>query len=161
MKASFDKGLVLQEVLSSIRSDLGERVVKLTVGAGDIVDLEIGREDLLGVAFYLRDNPKLSFNYLSSVSGVDRLDRIEVVYHMHSLSSHLTLCLRARLNVDNPVVDSLTPVWAGANWHEREAYDLFGIKFSGHPDLRRIMLEDDFDGHPLRKSYRLPRGRAT
>lgn len=150
----------IRQAVANIREDILDRIVTISVGIGDIIDLEVERENIAEVALYLRDNPKLQFNYLSCVSGIDKLDRMEVAYHVHSLPMSLSLRLKATLDIDNPVVDSLVSVWPGANWHEREAYDLFGIKFEGHPDLRRIMLEDNFEGHPMRKSYPQPRGRS-
>jgi NADH-quinone oxidoreductase subunit C len=92
------------------------------------------------------------------LTGADRYPtepRFEVVYHLHSLARNLRLRLKVRLAGANPEVDSVTPVWRGANWYERETFDLFGIRFRNHPDLRRIMLPDDWVGHPLRKDYQV------
>jgi NADH-quinone oxidoreductase subunit C len=100
------------------------------------------------------------FNRLSAVTAVDwhpQEPRFEVVYHLHKLpvkgGAHERLRLKCRLGGDSPEVDSVTGVWEGANWYEREVFDLFGISFSGHPDLRRMMMPDDWIGHPLRKDY--------
>lgn len=121
-----------------------------------LIRIEVAPEGVLAVARLLRDEPELAFNFLSCVSGTDMGDHIEVAYHFHSLSNALSLQMRVRLDRDEPVVDSLVPLWPGADWQEREAYDLVGIHFRGHPDLRRIMLSDDWVGHPLCKDYLPP-----
>jgi len=93
---------------------------------------------------------------LSSVTAVDRYPaepRFEVVYHLHSVERNLRVRLKCRLGGENPQIESVTSVWRGANWYEREVFDLFGIRFNGHPDLRRIMMPEDWEGHPLRKDY--------
>jgi NADH-quinone oxidoreductase subunit C len=93
---------------------------------------------------------------LSTVTGVDRYPaepRFEVVYHLLSLSRNTWLRVKCKLPGANPEIDSLTGVWRSANWYERETFDLFGIRFRNHPDLTRIMLPDDWEGHPLRKDY--------
>jgi NADH-quinone oxidoreductase subunit C len=96
------------------------------------------------------------FVRMSDLTAVDRYPeepRFEVVYHLHSLSRNARLRLKCRVSGAKPAIDSVTPVWRGADWFEREVFDLFGIEFRNHPDLRRIMLPDDYEGHPLRKDY--------
>ena len=98
----------------------------------------------------------LGFERLTSVTGVDRFPaepRFEVVYHLQSISKKERLRLKSRVSGANPEIDSACPVYRSANWYERETYDLFGVRFLNHPDLRRIMLPDDWEGHPLRKDY--------
>ncbi len=105
---------------------------------------------------FLRDMPDLNFKYLSDVTAVDLYPaepRFEVVYHLRSLDPPSTLRLKVRLPGDNSKIDSMVPVWPGANAFEREVFDLFGIYFEGHPFLRRILLPEDWEGHPLRKDY--------
>jgi NADH-quinone oxidoreductase subunit C len=102
----------------------------------------------------LRDN--LGFERICGVSAIDRYPlepRFEVVYFLHSISRNLRLKLKVALSGAEPVVESVTPVWAGANWYEREAFDLFGIRFAGHPNLKRILMPDDWEGHPLRRDF--------
>ena len=99
---------------------------------------------------------ELAFNRLSSVTALDwypRDPRFEVVYLLHSISRKERLRLKCRVTEETPEIDSVCPVWSGANWYEREVFDLFGIRFRNHPDLRRIMMPDDWEGHPLRKDY--------
>lgn len=118
------------------------------------LEVEVEPARWVEVATFLRDDPELRFDYLALLTGVDRLDEgFEVVVHLTSLPKSLRLILRTRVAREEPTCPSLTGVWAGANWHEREAYDLLGIRFEGHPDLRRILMREDWVGHPLRKDY--------
>jgi NADH-quinone oxidoreductase subunit C len=113
-------------------------------------------EALARVCEFLRDEPGLTFNYLSDVTALDLYPnepRFEVVYHLLSLQTAERLRLKVRTGGENPCVDSLVPVYPSANAFEREVYDLFGIQFAGHPYLRRILLPEEWEGHPLRKDY--------
>ncbi|MFQ5539239.1 MAG: NADH-quinone oxidoreductase subunit C [Candidatus Binatia bacterium] len=119
--------------------------------------ITIPRDSLLEILRLLKEDPKLDFNFLVDITAVDYLGkktpRFEVVYHLYSLS--LTHRLRVKVPVpeEDPTVDSLTPFWKGANWLEREVWDMFGVRFRRHPDLRRVLLYEQFQGHPLRKDY--------
>ena len=118
------------------------------------VALEIAAEKIVPVCRFLKEQQQ--FVRVSTVTGVDRYPaepRFEVVYHLHSIARNLRLRVKCRLGGENPEIDSVTAVWRGANWYERETFDLFGVRFRNHPDLRRIMLPEDWDGHPLRKDY--------
>ena len=113
-------------------------------------------ESLVEVARFVRDDPALRFDLLLDVTCVDYIGqepRFEMVYQLRSLPQKQCLRLKTRVAQDNAVVPSVVPVWVGANWHERETYDMYGIRFTGHPDLRRIYLYEQFEGHPLRKDY--------
>jgi NADH-quinone oxidoreductase subunit C len=116
----------------------------------------VPRNVLRDVAERCRSNKELQFNLLTDATCVDRYPlepRFEVNYHLVSIPRRDKLRLKVRLSSDDPVVDSLVPVWPGANWLEREIFDLFGIHFNDHPDLRRIVLPDDWEGYPLRRDY--------
>ena len=116
----------------------------------------VARKHLLRVAEFLATQPSLGFSLLSDITTVDRFPlepRFEVNYHLVSIERKARLRLKVKLTSQDAVVHSVTPVWPTANWHERENYDLFGIQFEGHPDLRRILMPDDWEGHPLRKDY--------
>jgi len=116
----------------------------------------VPRQHLLRVAEYLATEPSLRFSFLSDITTVDRFPiepRFEVNYHLVSIERHDRVRLKVKLSSQDPVVHSVTPVWPGANWHERENFDLFGIQFEGHPDLRRILMPDEWEGFPLRKDY--------
>jgi NADH-quinone oxidoreductase subunit D len=111
---------------------------------------------LLGVARFLRDDPELRMDYLRLITAIDRVDTIEVVYHLAALTHRHGAVLRVRLPREAPEVASLAGIWPTANWHEREQYDLLGVRFQGHPDLRRLFMPKDWVGHPLRKDYVRP-----
>jgi len=116
----------------------------------------IRSDHLLRVCEFLRDEPGLSYKYLSDVTAVDhypRDPRFEMVYHLASLNNGLRLRLKVKLAGDHPQLDSMVPIWPGAQAFECEVYDLFGIQFDGHPDLRRLLMPEDWEGHPLRKDY--------
>lgn len=115
----------------------------------------VPKEKLLEVCRVLATDPEFDLAYCSFVSAIDRPDagEFEVLYHLYSHGTRRELALKVRIPRDDPRVPSMTGIWDGANWHERETYDLFGIVFEGHPNLRRIMMTDDWIGHPLRKDY--------
>jgi NADH-quinone oxidoreductase subunit C len=116
--------------------------------------LEIAAERIVSACRYLK--AEQNFARLSTITAVDwypEEPRFEVVYHLHSPERNERLRLKCRVTGENPEIDSVTAIWRGANWYERETFDLFGIRFRNHPDLRRIMLPEDWEGYPLRKDY--------
>ncbi len=116
----------------------------------------VARENLQRVAEFLVNDPGMRFAFLSDITAVDKFPiepRFELNYHLLSLERRARLRLKVRLSGQDPVAPSMVPVWPAANWHEREAFDLMGIRFEGHPDLRRILMPDDWEGFPLRKDY--------
>lgn len=116
----------------------------------------VPRQHLRRTAEYLASEPSLRFSFLSDITAVDRFPlepRFEVNYHLLSLDRRERLRLKVRVAGGDPVVPSVTSIWPTANWHERESFDLMGIRFEGHPDLSRILMPDDWEGHPLRKDY--------
>ena len=118
-------------------------------------------EKIVEFCRFLKDDPELRFNFLSDICGVDHYPetpRFEAVYHLYSLPNRWRVRIKCRLG-DPPEVPSVTAVWRTANWHEREAWDMYGIRFEGHPDLRRILMPEGFASYPLRKDYPL-RGRG-
>lgn len=137
--------------LATLASVTGQPV-PVRVLPGNMPAIQVEPEKLLDVAFFLRD--ELGFDLLSCVSGVDMLDYREVVYHLRSTQSGELMQLKVQAPPTTNEVDSLIPVYITANWLERETYDLFGVGFAGHPDLRRILLDDEFVGYPLLKDFR-------
>lgn len=113
----------------------------------------VNRDRWHDVAVLLRDHPELKLHYLRNLSGVDYETHMEVVYHLFNLQNKQTYCFKVRTDREQAEVPSVADVWPAANWNEREAWDLLGIRFTGHPNLKRIMLPDDWVGHPLRKDY--------
>jgi len=147
------EGLVLQR----LREQCGDALLDVKVWRHETTIL-VAPHDLLRVCKYLRDEREIAFDFLSSVVGVDRLTlpdsspRFEVVYHLYSIQYKRRLRLKVRVH-EGEAVPSVTAVWESANWHEREVFDLFGVVFQDHPDLRRILMPEDWEGHPLRKDY--------
>ena len=124
--------------------------------ATDMPTLYVDRDDLIRVCTVLKADPGLQFSFLADVTAADYYPsqpRFEVVYHLYSTRWNHRVRLKARVPEDDPRIPSVTGVWRGANWLERETWDLYGIRFDGHPDLRRIYLYESFEGHPLRKDY--------
>jgi NADH-quinone oxidoreductase subunit C len=121
--------------------------------AKDVPTLVIKNESWHDVARFLKEDDQLAFDYLSNLHGVDYEDRMEVYYHFYSYKNRQSLAVKVKTNREAPSVASVMDIWSGANWNERETFDLLGIYFPGHTDLRRIMLPDDWVGHPLRKDY--------
>ena len=121
------------------------------------VTVQVAAERILDLTRFLHDAPDASFDHLTDICSVDYPEdrqRFEVVYHLHSLSHHRRLRVKTRLSEDDPTIASVTSVWKGAEFLEREVYDMMGIRFSGHPDLRRILLPEDYaEGYPLRKDF--------
>ncbi len=113
---------------------------------------------LVPIATFLKTDPELDYDYLMDLSAVDCLQldkphRFEVVYHLFSLSKKHRVRIKVPAPSRNPEVDSLVSIWPVANWFEREVWDMFGVKFRGHPNLKRILLYEEFEGHPLRRDY--------
>lgn len=118
--------------------------------------IEVPREHIVAAADFLAADPALRFTFLSDITGVDRFPlepRFEANYHLLSIERRERLRLKVRVGTSSPVIQTVTTVWPTANWHERELFDLFGVRFEGHPDLRRILLPETWEGHPLRKDY--------
>jgi NADH-quinone oxidoreductase subunit C len=144
-----------EALLPRLQALFGDRIV---VAHGDHGDetIVVRREDLLDICRQLRERPELAFDLLADQTAVDYLGetpRFELVCHLCSLSRGHRLRVKVRLPEEDPVVPSLVPIWQAANWMEREVWDMFGIRFAGHPDLRRILMYEEFVGHPLRKDY--------
>ncbi len=118
--------------------------------------LLISPKSIVDVGQFLQSHEKTYFDSLSCLTGIDNggeIGTIEVIYNLYSIPYDLHLTLKVSFERADPIVDSVTPIWKTADWHEREAFDLLGIQFNNHPDLRRILLPNDWEGHPLRKDY--------
>ncbi len=127
----------------------------------DMVMVDVEREHLVDVARTVRDDPVTQCDMYSINAGVDMGDgELRSVTFVRGIATHVFVMLRTRCTELDPRVPSLVSVWEGANWAERETYDMFGIVFEGHPDLRRVFMEESFPGHPLRKSFMPPRSDA-
>ena len=122
----------------------------------DEMTIYVERSAIREACALLKEDPACPFNFLSDVTCVDWYPsepRFEIIYHLLSIPNRERVRLKVRLNSSSPVIESVTGVWPGANYFEREVFDLFGIRFTGHPYLRRILMPEDWEGHPLRKDY--------
>lgn len=144
------------EILTRLKSKFPQQVKETFISLGMEVAI-IDKDFLFEIMSFLKEKPQ-DYAMLLDLTCVDYLGeepRFEMVYHLFSLSTNRRLRIKARVSEKEPRIASLTPLWRNANWLEREVYDLFGIEFVGHPDLRRIFMYDGFEGHPLRKDYPL------
>jgi len=142
-------------IFESLSREFGEAVIALDEEGKDPF-IQVAAERIADICFFLKTRPELHFDSLICLSGVDWEEKFQMVYHLHSLPHGHRLVLKADLGRENPELPSVSGVWRAANWHERETYDLFGITFSGHPDLERLFMPEDWVGHPLRKDYEEP-----
>lgn len=145
-------------LVTAFRDERPDSLGEVTEAFGEVTVI-VRREQLVDIVSYLKSAPSFQFNFLADICGADRgpeeEPRFEVNYHLFSTTKHHRLRLKVLLNEDDAHVPSVTSVWRTANWHERETYDMFGVIFDGHPDLRRILLPDDWQGHALRKDFPL------
>jgi len=146
------------ELLEILQKECGEGVQDSVIELGDLV-VTVAPEDLTKVLTTCKNSPSLAFNLLSDITAVDwmdhRDDRFEVVYQLLSISKLWRLTVKVAVSESKPEIPSVVSLWSGANFLEREVWDMFGIRFQGHPDLRRILMYEEFVGHPLRKDYPL------
>jgi NADH-quinone oxidoreductase subunit C len=142
-------------IINKLRQQFPEAVLEAV--QLDLQMLRIARDRIAHVCRFLRDDPEAQFDFLTDVTGrhiPDTEKPFQTIYHLYSFPRNVRLRLKVDLAADESV-PSVVDVWSGANWMEREVYDLIGIRFEGHPDLRRLLLPEDWDGHPLRKEYPL------
>jgi NADH-quinone oxidoreductase subunit C len=144
-----------QEIASLLSETFGDRILESdpdNLNPWSAVD----PSSIMEVCRFLRSDSRLKMDHLELLGGVDYKDRIEVVYVLYSMEHHHRHTLKCRLPREDPHLPSVESVWKVANWHEREAYDMFGVLFDGHSDMRRILCPDDWEGYPLRKDYKAP-----
>lgn len=150
-----DQNPEMQTVIDGLTESFPEKIVNIYRSSGDtFVHIEPGA--VTDICFYLKEEQ--DFDYLSDVFGADRFtseNRFEIVYNLLSFKKHLRLFVKAWLEEEDPAVDSITGLWKSANWFERQTYDMFGIRFNGHPDMRRIYMPEDYEYFPLRKEFPL------
>ncbi len=138
--------------IDSIKTTFAETIIELS-DAGDATAIRVKPDSITSVCRALKAS---GFDYPASITGVDRIDRIELVYHLTALETGEKVIIKTDLDREKPAIDSVYSVWKGADWQEREIYDLLGVVFIGHPELRRILLPDNWEGYPLRKDYVMP-----
>lgn len=151
-------GLAPNDIAEKIKEKFADQVIEV-VEFRDQVSVIVKRDQILSILKFLHDDPLLSLDHLQDLTAVDYIKkkeiRFEVVYNLYSIRHRHKIRLRAQVPENDVKIDSVVPIWSGANWHERECYDMFGITFTGHPDLRRILMPEDWEGFPLRKDYPL------
>jgi len=141
--------------LELLQTSFPEAILETALPQGDARAV-IRPEALVQVMSFLKNEPRLLFNVLVDITAVDYPDReprFDIVYSLLAIPAHRRLRVLARVGGGEPIISSLTSLWGSANWLEREVWDMFGIRFAGHPDLKRILLYEEFEGHPLRKDY--------
>lgn len=155
-----------EKILETLRSQFNDSILVTeefagppdrVVQAGDLI-ITVKKSDIARICKFLRDNDELKFDSLRDLCAIDQYrpeDRFEVVYNIYSLQNNTRILLKIRIDEADLNVPTVTNVWPGANWLEREIYDMFGIIFEGHPDLRRIYMEEEFEYFPLRKEFPL------
>lgn len=145
----------MRSVAEKIQNRFPHYFVHTREALGELT-VSIQREGVVEVCRFLRNDPALDFDHITDICSVDYPEdeeRFEVIYHFYSIRKRHRIRLKARVPEEDCAIDSITGIWQGANFLEREVYDLMGIRFRNHPDLRRILLTDDFDGFPLRKDF--------
>ncbi len=145
-----------QPIFDYLVAKVGDAVYDFTTANTKDPYFKVKPDKWLDVARVLRDDPELRFDFCNVITAVDWLkqNRIDMVYHLYSYAKKHSCVVKAELPRDKPEISSVYSLWKAADWHEREQFDLMGVQFTGHPDLRRIMLPDDWPGHPLRKDYK-------
>jgi NADH-quinone oxidoreductase subunit C len=147
--------LTYEEVYARIRARFPEVPIETPAVHGEPFAI-VPAAHLKAVALFLRDDPELRFDFPSCQSGTDDGTNLWSVYHLYSIPKNHRAVLKVKCERQAPSCPSLVDVWPGMNWHERETYDMYGIRYEGHPDLRRILLPEDWPGYPLRKDYAFP-----
>ncbi len=144
-----------KEIYEALKKQFPKAMLRFEEAHGEPF-VVVSPEDLPRVARFLKEESSFQFNSLMSVSGVDHGEEMAVVYHLCSLPRHHRIVLKTMISKEKLSVPTLERIWSIANWFERETFDLLGIEFEGHSDLRRILLPEDWVGHPLRKDYEYP-----
>lgn len=148
--------LQAKDIFEKLKAEFSDSILELKEDKGSDPFITIQPKKVLDICLFLRDSEDLLFDYLSSLNGMDYKNGFGVVYNLFSTKHNHKITLKAILDKENPSLPSIEGVWKSANWHEREAYDMFGIKFEGHPNLIRILSPYDWEGYPLRKDYKTP-----
>ncbi|MHB1051214.1 MAG: NADH-quinone oxidoreductase subunit C [Bacteroidota bacterium] len=148
--------MTAQEIHENLKSKFGDAILDAKLENVPDPFIKIRPDAIKDVCEFCKNDERLQFDYLMCLSGVDFKGKLGVVYHLHSMTLRHKIVLKAEVPTETPDVPSVESVWKTANWHEREAFDLYGLNFTGHPDLRRILLPYDWEGHPLRKDYEVP-----
>ena len=145
--------MTIDLIFDLLKTSFSQKVLKINLN-DQPQSIEITAQENRELFTFLRDDDQLYFDMLSSITGIDNgpeANTMEMVYNLYSIPYDLHLMVKTKLDRETPIVPTVSDIWKTANWHEREIFDLLGIRFEGHPDLRRILLPSDWEGHPLRK----------
>ncbi len=146
---------MMNDVVQALQAKFGSAIREVIEFKGETT-LLVETKSIVEICRALKDEH--GFNYCADICGADRFteeERFEVIYNLTNLDQHWRIRLKVRVDEENPVVSSVTSVWKAADWHERETYDMYGVRFEGHPDLRRMYMPEDFEYYPLRKDFPL------
>jgi NADH-quinone oxidoreductase subunit C len=144
------------EIFEKLKAEFGDAVIEQVIAPPSETFIKISADKVFDICVYLRDHSQMLFDYLSCLSGMDEKENLGVVYHLYSIPFGHRITLKCSVPKDNPIVPTVERVWRTADWHERECWDLIGVKFEGHLNLIRILCGYDWEGHPLRKDYVQP-----
>jgi len=149
--------MIPQEMFDILKASFGDAILEAKLDSVFDPWISVAPDRTRDVAKFLRDDDRMQFDSLMLLTGMDYTKgRIGVVYHLHSMKWNHKIVLKTEVGVEQPHVQSVEAIWKTANWQEREAFDMFGVLFDGHPDLRRILMPDDWEGFPLRKDFQVP-----
>lgn len=146
-----------EQVIAKLTTKFGEGTFETAEFRSELT-IVVPKERILEVCRFLKEDPSLKFDFLADLCGIDMATsekRFGVIYNLYSLSNKHRIRLKTFVEEDNPFLATVTGIWGTANWHERETYDMYGITFEGHPDLRRMYMPDEFEYYPLRKDFPL------
>jgi len=140
-----------EEMISTLKSEFGEAILGIEDPKDHRIDVMVKEDKIVDVANFIKH--EMGFTIPNMCTGTDYKDKMQVVWHVGNPEYPTLLVLKVEIDRDECIVDSLTPTWEGMNWHERETYDLLGVNFQNHPDLRRLLMPENWEGHPLREDY--------
>lgn len=144
------------DIYTRLKEEFNDSIIELVEDEKSDPFIVCKADDIVDICLFLRDEDDMKFDYPVNLSGLDLKKQLGVVYHLYSITLKHRIVLKVIVDKDNPEVESVEKVWKSMNWHEREAFDMFGIQFTNHPDLRRILSPYDWEGYPLRKDYKTP-----
>ncbi len=147
-----DKGRALELLLPGVLAEFEPEIVSTV----NLVAATVKPHDISAVCRVAKEDPKLSFDYLMCLCVVDYVEHLQVVYHLYSTTLNHMMVLKANVSPDEPSLPSVTPLWVGADWYERESHDLFGVSFEGHPNMAPLLLYEGFEGYPGRRDFEMP-----
>ncbi len=145
-----------QEINERLKAEFGTDILSFVEEGKSDPAISVNRTNIVDIMLFLRDESDLQFDYLSCLSGVELKDNLQVVYNLYSMNHKHRITIKADIPKDDPNIPTIEKVWLSADWHEREAWDMYGINFVGHHNMIRILNPYDWEGHPLRKDYVTP-----